>query len=200
MNEQQRTILAIASRLMSYPSESSAEEREHIDEAVDENIESADIRKHLRAALAPLDALSTRDIQEIYVSTFDLKSKTGMYLTAHEFGDSPKRGAAMIKLQKIINEAGFERTEGELTDYIPMLFEFMAVSPEDAHHERLQRRLANVGQRMLNHLEEENPYYPFFTLVMTEVFPKPTDEEVAQLERDREEADLEELPYPIMYQ
>jgi nitrate reductase delta subunit len=35
---------------------------------------------------------------------------------------------------------------------------------------------------------------------MKHVFPTPTKEEIEQLELGREEADLEELPYPIMYQ
>src|SRR5699024_5797587 len=128
------------------------------------------------------------------------KSKLGLYLTAHELGDSSKRGAALIKLQKIINEAGFEREGNELADYMPMLFEFLAVVPDTSNHERLYRRLAVALQRMLNNMEESNPYVGILQILMEVVFPQPTKDEVVMLEFDREEADLEELPYPIMYQ
>lgn len=49
--------------------------------------------------IAPLFKMPLLELQEHYVETFDYKDKTGLYLTAHELGDSRKRGAALIKLQ-----------------------------------------------------------------------------------------------------
>lgn len=200
MEEHKCALLAIVSRLLSYPENVMASEQVEIEACIRENIHSKEMLDQLEKALKPLYALSLRELRETYVATFDLKSKCGLYLTAHELGDSNKRGAALIKLQKIVNEAGYERVEGELADYMPMLFEFLAVSPVDRHHERLQRRLGVAIQRILNHIPEENLYAPLFQILMQFVFPVPTKEEIEDLEKDREEADLEEMPYPIMYQ
>ncbi|WP_404452298.1 nitrate reductase molybdenum cofactor assembly chaperone [Virgibacillus necropolis] len=200
MDQQQRALLAITSRLLSYPLDTFKQEQTDIKNCIMENITSEELLKELETAFVSLHSLTLQELQELYVATFDLKSKLGLYLTAHELGDSSKRGAALIKLQKIINEAGFERMEGELADYMPMLFEFLAVAPEDSHHERLQRRLAVAVQRMVNNIADENPYSAILLILMEYVFPVPTKEEVEKLEFEREEADLEEMPYPIMYQ
>lgn len=198
MNQEKRAILIIASRLLDYPSKPFA--KQEIDEFVSESVETDKLRQDLKKVYEPLCLLSSKDIQELYVGTFDLKSKLGLYLTAHELGDSNKRGAALIKLQKIVNQAGFERVEGELADYMPMLFEFLAVAPDTKDRDRLFRRLAVAIEQMKSNLEEKNLYFGILQLLMEYVFPKPTEEEMKQLENGREKADLEELPYPIMYQ
>ena len=62
------------------------------------------IRKEVLKRIDPLFEMSEKELQELYVETFDYKEKTNLYLTAHELGDSRKRGAALIKLQKLICE------------------------------------------------------------------------------------------------
>ncbi|ASK62641.1 nitrate reductase molybdenum cofactor assembly chaperone [Virgibacillus phasianinus] len=199
MEQQERALLAITSRLLTYPNDRFMVEQKDIKTCIMENIESLPLLMDLEKALTPLNSLTLKELRELYVATFDLKSNVGLYLTAHELGDSNKRGAALIKLQKIVNNAGFERTEGELSDYIPMLLEFLAVASWDSQHERLKRRLAVAVQRMLTHMPENNPYIAILLMLMEHVFPAPNKEEVEKLEFEREDADLEELPYPIMY-
>lgn len=199
MTEEKLSVLFLTAHLLSYPSERFVGEGEERKYLVIENITSVKLRQELVAAYTPLYKLSHRELQELYVDTFDLKEKLGLYLTAHELGDSNKRGAALIKLQKVVNQAGFERAEGELADYIPMLFELLAVTPEN-NYDRLFKRLSVAIQRMLNNIEENNPYCRVLQLLMNHVFVHPTKAEIEELEYNREEADLEELPYPIMYQ
>lgn len=198
--KQEQAILIIAARLLSYPPDSVDELRQSVEVCIDEEIESSLIKEELKNVCTLLFDLSIKELRELYVFTFDLKSKIGLYLTAHEFGDSPKRGAALIKLQKTINQAGYERIDDELADYIPMLLELLAVAPEPAKHIRLYKRLAIAIQRMLNNIDDENPYTGVLRVLNNHVFPKPSKQEIAEVENNREEADLEELPFPIMYQ
>ena len=200
MNEKKRVILVLASRLLGYPSDDFHILKKDMDGLIDETIYDELVKKELKNCYAPLGELNSTDVQELYVETFDLKSKLGLYLTAHELGDSNKRGAALIKLQKIINQSGFERVGEELTDYIPMLLEFLAVSPKKVEVERLEKRISVAINYMLEHIEKENPFAGILSMLMKYVFQAPTIEEMKQLEDGREEADLEELPYPIMYQ
>src|SRR5699024_5443836 len=185
----------MAAHVLGYPSNQFDKETNALEDFM---IGDRLIHAELKKSYTPLLHLSAQERQELYVQTFDLKEKLGLYLTAHELGDSNKRGAALIKLQKMINLDGFERVDGELADYIPMLFEFLAVSPEE--NERLYKRLAVAIQRILKHMEKDNPYHGVLDVLMKHVFPDPTTEEVEALEFNREEADLEEMPYPIMYQ
>src|SRR5699024_9977731 len=191
--------LLIASHLLSYP-ENTEEERADIHECIEENIASNALRIRLYAATSSILDLDEHERKEIYVSTFDLRSKLGLYLTGHEYGDSNKRGPAIIQMQNIISKAGFNRVDDELADYIPMLFEYLAVSPDDENTDRLIRRLAVAVQRMTDHISGDNPYAIILYVVMEFIFDEPTKEEIEKLEFDREEADLEDLPYPMLYQ
>lgn len=199
MDNQERALLIIASRLLAYPTDDFTGDLDDINDCIEGNIISAELNQKLKSVITAFDDFTTEDLRKLYVATFDLRAKNGLYLTAHELGDSNKRGAALIKLQKIVNQAGYERIDKDLADYIPMLFEFLAVAPDSRDNERLIRRLAVAVQRIKDNLPDNNPYFSFLQLLMDAIFPEPTKQEIEKLEFEREDADLEELPYPIMY-
>src|SRR5699024_10860180 len=126
MEDQERVLMVIASRMLLYPSDNFFEECKSWNDYMRENITSIELQQDLRNVFSSLDRYALREIRELYVTTFDLDEKNALYLTAQELGDSTKRGAALIKLQKLINKAGFERVDDELADFIPMLLEFLA--------------------------------------------------------------------------
>jgi nitrate reductase molybdenum cofactor assembly chaperone NarJ/NarW len=200
MTNEETAILAIMSRVLDYPGEDFLDERTVIKEFVSEFITSENKRTEVLNRIHPLYEFDLKDLQELYVETFDYKEKTGLYLTAHELGDSRKRGAALIKLQKIISETGYEFDGQELADYIPMLLELLAVAPKEDNINKLSRRMSFAIHRILTNLPSSHPYYSVIDLLMMFVFEAPKSEEIAKLENEREEADLDELPYPIMYQ
>lgn len=196
MKQKEAELLLVAARLLDYPNEESIQ---FAKDWIKQSTAWSDQQDELSDMIAPLERLSMLELEKLYVNTFDLKAKLGLYLTAHEFGDSPKRGAALIKLQKIISQAGYERVEEELADFIPMLYELIAVMAETNDTIRVWKRLGNVTEIIHNQLPESNPYYPLINRLMQDIFQAPTKEELKQMEQEREEADLEELPYPIMY-
>jgi nitrate reductase molybdenum cofactor assembly chaperone NarJ/NarW len=200
MMDEAKVILLTLSRILNYPNKDFIEERLSINESLNEELSDKKIRKEVVKNLSPLYELNLKELQELYVETFDYKEQTNLYLTAHELGDSRKRGAALIKLQKLIYENGFEYEGQELADFIPMLLELVAVAPEGKDLIFLSRRLAFAINRLVNNLPESNPYHNAIGLLMKYVFEVPNREEIILLENDREEADLDELPYPMMYQ
>jgi nitrate reductase molybdenum cofactor assembly chaperone NarJ/NarW len=196
----EQMLLAIASRLISYPEDNFYEELETIEEWLNEEAEDY-LKADWLQTVKGLKVIPLQELRETYVATFDLKEQTGLYLTAHEMGDSRNRGAAMIKLQKTINEAGFERADEELADYIPMIYEFLAVAEDDGSRiSRLKHRAAVATYQIAHAMDPENPYTPVFNLLMEHVFDAPTVEEIEKLKREREKADTDELPYPLMYE
>lgn len=199
MTEEKSILLAIASRILIYPDEDFSSERAEMEEAV-QDITAPDLKNAISKAMKPIYLLPLPELQELYVQTFDYKEKTGLYLTAHEMGDSRKRGSALIELQQMIQEAGFVQTNEELADYIPMLLEFLAVAPEDIDCSRLRRRLAFAIDQILSHLPQENPYAGILQVLMTFIFDSPTAAEIAEFKKEHEKADLDPLPYPLLYQ
>lgn len=199
MKNEEKVILVILSKILEYPEEEFFQERSVVDELINEYLPSKKIRKEMMNRLNPLYQMPLIELQELYVETFDYKDKTSLYLTAHELGDSRKRGDALIKLQKMIYQNGFEYEGKDLADYIPMLMEFLAVAPEGEDVNRLSRRLSFAIHRIMNHLPKSHPYQKALELLMMYVFEAPRSEDISLLETEREEADLDELPYPLMY-
>ena len=66
-------------------------------------------------------------MQQLYVSIFDLREATCLYLTAHELGDSTRRGNALLELRQLLFKAGVQEETEELPDYLPLLFELIAM-------------------------------------------------------------------------
>ncbi|MNH86755.1 Nitrate reductase molybdenum cofactor assembly chaperone NarJ [compost metagenome] len=199
MNEDQRFILAVVSRVISYPEDSFPEELRELIQAVTEESEESGESLQLLDALNKLQDQPLRELREIYATTFDWTEATGLYLTAHELGDSRDRGPALILLQHIILDAGYELEGGELADYLPALYELVAAAPDNVHLKALRRRLAVTTKRIARLMPTENIYAPFFELLVSEVFGEPSAEDIQKLELAREQADLDDMPYPILY-
>ncbi len=202
MIKQKQAALRAASRLLDYPDESFHQEALWLEEGIHETF-SSDTDKNKATLLEALNALKSiplKELQELYVETFDYKDTTGLYLTAHELGDSRKRGTALIELQNMVKSYGYETTSGELSDYIPMLLELLSVMPEDEAAIRLRRRIACAVYRVLNHMPADQPYRHVLKMLMKTVFDSPSSEDIAQFDKEREETDTEPLPYPMLYQ
>jgi nitrate reductase delta subunit len=71
-----------------------------------------------------------------YVETFDLRRRCALYLTYYRYGDTRKRGMAMLGYKAAYQSAGFVPTDGELPDYLPLVLDFAALHPRG---ERLLR-------------------------------------------------------------
>jgi len=193
-------LLILVARFLDYPDQEFFEERSDFESYVKNNLSSSEWAADFVTKVKPLFELEQKDLQELYVDTFDYKEKSGLYLTAQELGDSRKRGMALIQLQKLISELGFEKADEELADYIPMLLELLAVAPENEQVDVLKRRLAYAIHRIVNHLPSSNPYHAILETLMLHVFEAPKSEEIKQLESAWEDADLDPLPYPMLYQ
>lgn len=199
MDEQSRIVLAIASRVLSYPTDDYRQDQSDIMDAIQENLDSEQLRQKLNHAMKPLYQLPISIIKELYVETFDLKEKAGLYLTAHELGDSRKRGMELIALQTMIQNAGFVYRIDELADYIPMLYEFLAATEDSEETQQLSTRLSLATARIHKFLAEDSLYRAIFSILMEEIFEEPTAEELEKLEQAREKPDLDPMPYPLMY-
>jgi nitrate reductase molybdenum cofactor assembly chaperone NarJ/NarW len=95
----------------------------------------------LRAAVAPLpddlagplgrflDHLETTpltDQQAAYVETFDLRRRCSLYLTYYAYGDTRRRGMALLQFKHLYKRAGLELSDAELPDHLAVVLEFTA--------------------------------------------------------------------------
>jgi nitrate reductase molybdenum cofactor assembly chaperone NarJ/NarW len=69
------------------------------------------------------------EVAQHYVETFDLRRRCALYLTYYRYGDTRKRGMAMVIFKTAYRDAGFVPTDSELPDYLPMALEFADLCP-----------------------------------------------------------------------
>lgn len=125
MSERQiRLTWQIAGLLMDYPSESTLSMLDQFTETTLALGEPAGTA--LRAACEHLRATEPIELAKGYVETFDLKRRHCLHLTYFAYGDTRKRGMALLRFKHAYREAGAELADIELPDYLPVVLEFAA--------------------------------------------------------------------------
>lgn len=75
------------------------------------------------------DHLAATDVQALrssYVDTFDTTRKCALHLTYYAFGDTRKRGIALVQFKQAFRRAGLELDAQELPDHLSVVLEFGA--------------------------------------------------------------------------
>lgn len=144
----------LLSVLLRYPDERLVDARGEIAVVVD----SLPQREPLQRFVTYLAARSSRELEQHYVETFDLRRRASLYLTYYVHGDTRKRGMALLRLKRLYAAAGLELANGELPDYLPLMLEFAALAPADAGHTLLRehRPALELLRRSLH--DAESPY------------------------------------------
>jgi nitrate reductase molybdenum cofactor assembly chaperone NarJ/NarW len=115
------------------------------------------------AAAAPLA------VQQHYVETFDLDKRCGLYMTFYGEGDRRRRGIALLRLKRMYRAAGLPLEGSELPDYLPVMLEFAAATPDrfGAVVLREHRAALELLRESLHH--RETPYADILDAVCTTV-------------------------------
>ncbi|EYR63444.1 nitrate reductase [Actinotalea ferrariae CF5-4] len=94
-----------------------------------------EVRPELAAPLLrAVDHLATTPVGELeseYVATFDLKRRCSLFLTYFAYGDTRKRGVALVEFKQAYRRAGFEVAADELPDHLAVVLEFCATTDDD---------------------------------------------------------------------
>lgn len=96
------------------------------------------------------------EVARCYVETFDLRRRCALYLSYYRYGDTRKRGMAMLTYTAAYQAAGFTPPDGELPDYLPMVLEFADLHPRGEKLLRAHRGDLELLLRALR--DNESPY------------------------------------------
>lgn len=111
-----------------------------------------------------LRATPPTEVAQHYVHTFDMRRRCALYLTYYRYGDTRKRGMAMVAFKAAYRDAGFIPSEDELPDYVPMVLEFAALCGRGQRLLRGHRADVELLRRAL--LKAESPYADVVTAVI----------------------------------
>jgi len=128
--------------------------------------------------LAWLRATDPADVAQHYVQTFDLRRRCALYLTYYRYGDTRKRGLAMVAIKTAYRDAGFIPSEDELPDYLPMVLDFAALAARGQRLLRSRRTDLELLRRAL--AKAESPYEDVVAAVCAQL-PRLGRRELAQV-------------------
>ena len=163
-------LFDLASVLLTYPDS-------RLFAAVDElwrtvgEIANDDVRGRLDAFLDWFRTTDPLEVETHYVRTFDLRRRSGLYLTYYLHGDTRKRGIALLTLKQRYRAHGLRLADGELPDLLPVVLEFAAAAgPGDGEAPLRQHRR---GLELLRAALEEagSPYRHVLDAVVTALPP-----------------------------
>ncbi|MCK5897936.1 MAG: nitrate reductase molybdenum cofactor assembly chaperone [Methylococcales bacterium] len=112
-------------------------------------------------------ALSLTEYQAHYVNTFDFTPENALYLTHHLFEEQDReRGPALVDLSEYYKAEGFEISDGELPDYLPLVLEYVSTLGTETDIRLFLQQSAHVSDTIAQNLEKINsPYAPLLRIV-----------------------------------
>ncbi|MGA4669976.1 nitrate reductase molybdenum cofactor assembly chaperone [Propionibacteriaceae bacterium Y1923] len=82
------------------------------------------VREPLGRLMDHLEAGELKALQSDYVDTFDTTRRCALHLTYYSYGDTRKRGIALVQFKQAFRRGGLEVTEDELPDHLGVVLEF----------------------------------------------------------------------------
>ncbi len=104
-------------------------------------------------AAVPLGVAQAR-----YVDTFDLTRRCCPFLTYYSYGDTRKRGMALLRFSHAYRAAGRQPPDGELPDHLAVVLEFSAVVDPAAGMRLLREHRVGLELLRLALHETGSPY------------------------------------------
>jgi nitrate reductase delta subunit len=117
---------AVCSAVLDYPTEELVSSLDDLEALVPDDTELLGLLTHLRS-------VGLTELQQEYVATFDLSRKCALYLTYFAYGDTRRRGAALVSFKEAYRSAGVEWAEepGELPDHLCAVLQLGATVDAD---------------------------------------------------------------------
>jgi nitrate reductase molybdenum cofactor assembly chaperone NarJ/NarW len=188
----------LASVLLQYPSAAMFDGLDELD-AYAVGTPSKPARAAFAHFLTWLRATPPTEVAQHYVETFDLRRRCALYLTYYRYGDTRKRGMAMIIFKTAYRDAGFVPSEDELPDYLPMVLDFADLCPRGDRLLHAHRADLELLLRALD--KAQTPYASVVAAVCAQL-PKLGRREIGQVLKawesgpPREEVGLEPFAPP----
>lgn len=147
----------LCSYLLSYPNQDFIDSLIEVEEEL-ESISSSNIKREIQQFCQKAHNQPLTDLVAIYIYTFDFGKKTNLYITYMSNGEQRERGIDLLFLKNYYKLHGFDVTDKELPDYLPVMLEFASQVDQNAIKPIFERYLSNI-QEIEQHLGPEKNLY-----------------------------------------
>jgi nitrate reductase molybdenum cofactor assembly chaperone NarJ/NarW len=146
----------IQSLLLSYPDEQLLDRRPLLRAAT--RTVPAPVATPLHLFLDHLDRTPLTELQADYVTTFDHRKKFSPYLTYFAYGDTRKRGMALLRFKHAYRTAGLNLDNSELPDHLAVVLEFAATGDPEMGRRLMIEHRAGLELMRLGLREADSPW------------------------------------------
>lgn len=158
-------VFQLCSYLLSYPDEEYINSLEMVTAEL-ESLSTPSIKEELQQFCQKAMKLSLNELIATYVYTFDFGKKTNLYVTYMSNGEQRERGMDLLFLKNYYKLYGFNVTEKELPDYLPIMLEFASQVDLEKMKPVFERYISNI-EEIEEHLNpEENLYGHILTSIL----------------------------------
>lgn len=160
-----------------------------------------DAAEHLLRVAEHLERTDLLAAQRDYVDQFDLRRRCSLHLTYYAYGDTRKRGMALLRFQHAYKATGMEPVGDELPDHLSVVCEFAATGDLASGLRLLAEQRAGIELLRLALSDLGSPYLHAVDLVRA-VLPDPAPRdleralELARTGPPEEEVGLEPFAPP----
>jgi nitrate reductase delta subunit len=196
---EQVIALQAASLLLSYPDSGLYAELPLLREAA--TTLAAAAARPLLQMVTHLQGTPQHAAEQAYVDVFDLRRRCCLYLTYYAFGDTRKRGMALLKFTHIYKRGGRALVGEELPDHLSVVCEFAAAVDLASGLELLAENRAGLELIRMALADAGSPYIHALDLIRA-VLPDPAPRdleramELARTGPPEEEVGLEPFAPP----
>ncbi|MGA8942921.1 MAG: nitrate reductase molybdenum cofactor assembly chaperone [Thermoactinomyces sp.] len=143
--KQAQQVFQLLSYLLAYPDEKWAEGLRDCREILD-HLTDARIAESLKKFVEDAGKAEPDERMKSYVNVFDFGRKTNMYMSYLSEGEQRERGMALLYLKQVYQNAGFQVTDKELPDYLPLILEFSSRADERFVRPIMQKYKRNISE------------------------------------------------------
>lgn len=111
----------------------------------------------LRSVVDYLESGESITVTTEYVDTFDHRKRFSPYLTWFLYGDTRKRGMALLRFKQLYRAAGLVLDDGELSDHLAVVLEFASAHPGPGR-ELLEEHRAGIEVMRMALREADSPW------------------------------------------
>ncbi|HWM73667.1 MAG TPA: nitrate reductase molybdenum cofactor assembly chaperone [Nocardioides sp.] len=112
----------------------------------------------LRQFVAHLESTPLPELQADYVETFDNRRRCNLFLTYFAYGDTRKRGMALLRFKQTYLRTGFELVDAELPDHLCVVLEFAATIDRELGRDLILDHRAGLELLRLSLREMGSPW------------------------------------------
>lgn len=166
MNEaKSSSVYQIISFLLQYPNEQMVDVLPELKEEI-QYIENNDVRNYLQQFMNTISRKSLDEWIQHYIECFDFEKTTNLYVTYLKLGEQRERGLQLLKLKNFYQSAGFDITDQELPDYLPLMLEFCANVAIEKSNELLQNHVQEIHEIKENLIKIKSWYIDVFQALL----------------------------------